>query len=195
MPLPSVETARQADRQKLIQLITLGFSADPAMRWMWPDLEAYAEHMPRFVTAMGGDAFEHRTAWYADDYRAAALWLPPDVEPDSEALGALIDTLPPENAEDAASVMQQMAEYHPHDRPCWYLPLMAADPAYTGRGLGSALMKHALRRCDEAGQMAYLESSNPRNISLSERHGFEVIGKIQAGTSPVIRPMVREARP
>jgi hypothetical protein len=41
---------------------------------------------------------------------------------------------------------------------------------------------------------AYLESSNPRNISLYERHGFEIIGLIQAGGSPTLTPMLRRPR-
>ena len=48
--------------------------------------------------------------------------------------------------------------------------------------------------CDDDGLIAYLESSNPRNLSLYERHGFEIIGKIQAGTSPTLYPMIREAQ-
>lgn len=55
-------------------------------------------------------------------------------------------------------------------------------------------MKHALRRVDEDRLPAYLESSNPRNISLYERHGFEVVGEIQVGKSPVMTPMIRAAR-
>jgi ribosomal protein S18 acetylase RimI-like enzyme len=75
----------------------------------------------------------------------------------------------------------------------WYLPLIAADPHWTGQGLGALLMKHALRRCDEEGIAAYLESSNPRNISFYERHGFEIIGEIQHGSSPTMTPMLRRA--
>ena len=88
--------------------------------------------------------------------------------------------------------MTGMAKYHPRE-PHWYLPLVAADPNWIGQGLGSLLMKHALRRCDDEGAAAYLESSNPRNISFYERHGFEVIGKIQCGSSPVLTPMLRPA--
>ncbi len=55
-------------------------------------------------------------------------------------------------------------------------------------------MAHALRRCDADGLIAYLESSNPRNISLYERHGFEIMGKIQAGTLPTLYLVIREAR-
>ena len=32
-------------------------------------------------------------------------------------------------------------------------------------------------------ERAYLESSNPRNMSLYERHGFESMGKVQIGDS------------
>ena len=78
--------------------------------------------------------------------------------------------------------------YHPHDEH-WYLPLIGADPAYLGLGLGSALMKHACLEIDKTGLPAYLESSNPRNISLYERYGFEVMGEILSGAAPVVTPM------
>ena len=86
--------------------------------------------------------------------------------------------------------MRGMAEHHPHE-PHWYLPLIAADPNWIGQGLGALLMKHALRRCDEQGVVAYLESSNPRNISLYQRHGFQITGRIQSGASPALTPMLR----
>jgi hypothetical protein len=41
---------------------------------------------------------------------------------------------------------------------------------------------------------AYLESTNPRNILLYERHGFEVIGAIRIGNCSPIFPMLRVAR-
>jgi hypothetical protein len=41
---------------------------------------------------------------------------------------------------------------------------------------------------------AYLESTNPKNIPLYERHGFEVLGTIQVGTSPAVCPMLRRPR-
>jgi ribosomal protein S18 acetylase RimI-like enzyme len=87
-------------------------------------------------------------------------------------------------------VFEAMDEYHPDD-PCWYLPLIAVDPAYQGNGFGSQLMKHALNRIDEDGLLAYLESSNPRNITLYERQGFEIMGQVQIGGSPPIHPMIR----
>ena len=53
------------------------------------------------------------------------------------------------------------------------------------------MLKHALSIIDEKGLPAFLESSNPANISLYERHGFEVVGRIQVGSSPAVQPMPR----
>lgn len=67
-------------------------------------------------------------------------------------------------------------------------------PAHQGAGTGFALMTEALKAVDLDGLIAHLESSNPGNISLSQRQGFEVIGEIQSGNSPVLRPLLRRAR-
>jgi hypothetical protein len=50
-----------------------------------------------------------------------------------------------------------------------------------------------LARADRDGLPAYLEASAPRNRALYERHGFEVVGEIQAGDSPPLWPMLRPA--
>jgi len=188
-----VKSAGSNIRSSVISTIVLGFVADPMARWVWRDSSQYLRVMPPFVDAFGGRAFEHGTADIVEGVRAAALWLPPGVEPDDEAMDAIMEeTLRPEISEDIGVVVKGMAEHHPHE-PHWYLPLVAADPNWIGQGLGSLLMKHALRRCDEEGVAAYLESSNPRNISFYQRHGFKIVGKIQSGSSPVLTPMLRPA--
>jgi GNAT superfamily N-acetyltransferase len=190
---PEVKSAGASLQASTISTIVLGFAADPMTRWVWPDSSEYLRMMPRFVEAFGGRAFEHGTAYITEGVRAAALWLPPGVEPDEAAMGAVMEeTLRPEIAEDIGVILKGMAEHHPHE-PHWYLPLIAADPNWIGQGLGALLMKHALRRCDEEGIAAYLESTNPRNVSLYERHGFRIMGKIQSGRSPVMTPMLRPA--
>ena len=193
MAVPEVKSADASIRENAIGTIVLGFAADPMARWAWPESSEYLRTMPRFVNAFGGQAFEHGTAYVTEGARAAALWLPPGVEPDEAEMGAIMEkTLRPEIAEDIGVVMKGMAEHHPLE-PHWYLPVIAADPNWIGQGLGAVLMKHALRRCNEEGVAAYLESSNPRNISFYERHGFQIIGKIQSGSSPVLTPMLRPA--
>lgn len=68
------------------------------------------------------------------------------------------------------------------------------DPFGRYMGLGAALLKHTLQICDSPGQTAYLESSNPQNISIYERHGFEIVDEIRIDDCPVLTPMLRPAR-
>jgi GNAT superfamily N-acetyltransferase len=190
---PEVKSVGTNIRASAISTIVLGFAADPMARWAWSDPSVYLGTMPRMVNALGGRAFEHGTAYITEGARAVALWLPPGVEPDEAEMGAIMEeTVRPEIAEDIGAIMKGMAEHHPLE-PHWYLPFIATDPTWFGQGLGALLMKHALRRCDEEGIAAYLESSNPRNISLYERHGFKITGRIQSGSSPVLTPMLRPA--
>ncbi|MBB2739503.1 MULTISPECIES: GNAT family N-acetyltransferase [Bradyrhizobium] len=195
MPAESdIKCANANIRTSTVWTIVLGFAADPLMRWSWPDASQYLRSMPRFVNASGGPAFEHGTAYVTEGIRAAALWLPPGVQQDESALDEIMAlSLNPAITEDMALLRQEMAEHHPSE-PHWYLPLIAADPNWVGQGLGTLLMKYALQRCDEQGISAYLESSNPDHIPFYQSHGFEVIGKIQHGSSPPLTPMLRAAK-
>lgn len=191
---PKITTATTADRQRIMRTIMLAFAADPLARFASPTADTYLGSLLEFMTLFGGNAFDHSSAWIANDGQAAALWLPPGVEPEGEAMMALLpQVVPADRLEDLAGVFEGMESYHPEEKH-WYLPIIGADPANLGQGLGGALMKHACVRIDHDGLPAYLESSNSRNISLYERHGFEVMGEIRSGAAPLVTPMYRAAR-
>jgi ribosomal protein S18 acetylase RimI-like enzyme len=195
MIIPIIKTAATAsDEASIIEVLVRANWADPAARWVWPDSQQFLTHFPSFVRAFGGKAFAHGSAYYVDGYTGAALWLPPDVHPDENALIALLQrTVSEQIQKDFFPVFEQMGRYHPSE-PHWYLPLMGVDPSQQGKGFGSALLQHTLMQFDRDNKIAYLESSNPRNISLYKRHGFELLGTIQTGTSPSIAPMLRRPK-
>ena len=76
-----VKRVTAADEGAAIDVVVRAFSADPAARWLYPDSNQYSVNFPNFVKAFGGKAFEYGGAYTIDDYRGAALWLPPDVHP------------------------------------------------------------------------------------------------------------------
>lgn len=195
MITPIIKTAATAsDEASIIDVLVRANWADPAARWVWPDSQRFLMYFPSFVRAFGGNAFAHGSAYYIDGYIGAALWLPPDVHPDENALIALLQrTVSDQIQKDVFAVFEQMGRYHPNE-PHWYLPLMGVDPSQQSKGFGSALLQHILIQFDRNNKLAYLESSNPRNIPLYKRHGFELLGTIQAGTSPSISPMLRRPR-
>jgi ribosomal protein S18 acetylase RimI-like enzyme len=192
--IPTIKPATAADEAAIIAVLTLAFSTDPVVRWMYPHPDQHLTHFPPFVRAFGGKAFAHGSAYYVDGYAGAALWLPPDVQPDEDTLVAILQrTVSEWEHPDVFAILEQMGGYHPHE-PHWYLPAIGVEAFHQGHGYGAALMEYALAPCDRDQTLAYLKSTNPRNISLYQRHGFEVLGTIQVGTSPPLFPMLRKPR-
>ena len=190
----NITTAAESERTHAIATLTAAFADDPAVRWMYPDDDQYRRSFPGFAAAFGGRAFAAGTAHIAEGFAGAALWLAPGTEPDEEALIGHIERTAAGTERDALfAVFEEMGGYHP-EMPHWYLPLIGVAPAHQGRGVGSALLHHALAAADRDGMPAYLESSNARNVPLYQRHGFALLGTIQHGSSPPIFPMLRRAR-
>lgn len=182
-----------AHEASAVATVTMGFSTDPIARWFYPNAADYFRWFPKFVRAFAGGAIENGSAYCTENYSGAALWLPPGVEPDAEELVSIVrESLPEKRQAEALELFEKMGDNHPAV-PHWYLPMIAVDTARQNLGIGSSLMELALLRCDRDGLPAYLESSNPRNISLYRRFGFEVVGEIQVADSPVMTPMLRKA--
>lgn len=190
----SVFAASRLDEASAVGVVTMGFSTDPVARWVYPDPSEYLNWFPSFIRAFAGRSFENGSAYRTRDMAGAALWLPPGVHSDDDTVAELSQrTVERSKQADLFAVFEEMGAYHP-DEPHWYLPMIAVDGYMQGKGTGTKLMRHALARCDQDGLPAYLESTNPRNISLYTRFGFEIVGKIQVGGSPPIFPMLRTAR-
>src|SRR5690242_3187753 len=88
---PKTRAAEAGEQPRLLETLASAFAADPAVRWMYPDQQQYRAHFPAFAQAFGGRAIEHGTAYCTDGYSGAALWLPPGIGPNEEALMALLE--------------------------------------------------------------------------------------------------------
>jgi GNAT superfamily N-acetyltransferase len=76
--------------------------------------------------------------------------------------------------------------------PHWYLAFIGVDPVRQGHGVGAALLRSRLRRCDQEGLPAYLESSKPENVPLYQHFGFHVTGTLDLPKgAPVVTTMWR----
>jgi ribosomal protein S18 acetylase RimI-like enzyme len=187
-------TVREDEQQRALDVLVLAFAADPVERWLYPEARQYLTHFPEFLAAFGAKAFTHETVWQLGEFSAVALWLPPRVDLDGDAIVAVLtETVAPAKHEDTFSVLGQMDHAHPRF-PHWYLAWFGVDGAVQGRGLGGELMKHCLAIVDEDHLPVYLDTPNPKSISFYERYGFEVTGQAQAGACPPVVSMLRAAR-
>ena len=85
-----------------------------------------------------------------------------------------------------------MAEGHPHE-PHWYLNVVSTLPLTAGPG--PRLRRSSSRSwpsADADGWPCYLESSNPRNVSLYLRHGFVETGELPLPDGPSLIQMWRD---
>ncbi len=192
--MPSISTISRSDEDVVTSLMTLAFSGDPATRWMYPDPRQYLAHFPTFVRLYAGAAFDSGGVHAVGGNEGFAMWLPPGTHSDDDGLAALLRaSVAQARLAEIFDLVDQMASYQPTE-PHWFLPLIGVDPVSRGQGLDSALLAHMLSRCDREHQLAYLDSTNPRNVPLYERHGFERLGVIQAGSCPPVYPMLRRPR-
>ena len=193
-PPTEIRSATSDEMPRAISVIVAAFLTDPPARFAWPSPHDYFLAMPLATREFAGTSFERGTAYVSADFCGAALWLPPGVEPNGEALEKVFrDTVKREHLDDLLATFEKMDQSHPRE-PHWYLPQIGVEPNAQGKGLGAELMRHALARCDQERALAYLEASKPQNIPFYRRHGFEVIGEIRIGAAPPVTPMLRRPR-
>jgi GNAT superfamily N-acetyltransferase len=193
-PLKVVPVTDNTDFDHAIATLVLAFNADPVARWMYNDTDHYLRNTPRLFRALGTSSFEARTAQRSSDGLGVALWLGPGVHADDAALEAILaETMAAEKRADVDAAFERIELFRPTEAH-WYLSLIGVEALHRNNGCGTALLEYGLRQCDRDHRPAYLWSSNALNVSLYKRHGFEIVGTIQAGSMPPMFPMLRRAR-
>jgi GNAT superfamily N-acetyltransferase len=150
------------------------------------------------MAAFTDAAFDGGRIDLAEDGAACALWLSvpaeahtEDGEDEAVQLRELVD---PDN-ERVETIARLMAAGHPAGRAHEYLWMIAVAPGRQGEGLGAALIRHVLDRCDREGLPAYLEASSERSTKLYERLGYAFTDHtLDLPDGPHMYPMWREPR-
>ena len=194
MQQPLVHEAKIEDKKKVLSTACLAFSSDPFMRWIMPEGQRYLDNYQELVDIYCCEkSLQVSTTFITESFAGAAIWLPPGVFGDEQKISSWVsENVSEQRLETLEKVLEELDKYHPKTNRCWYLALLAVDPAFQRLGLGSIMMKHVNRLLDNTACQGYLESSNAKNISLYQRHGYEIMGEIKVGDCPVITPMLRE---
>jgi GNAT superfamily N-acetyltransferase len=159
-----------ADGPAAARALAAAFADDPHTRWVFRDDERRPAQLERGYAALIAHAWLPRGEGHiVGGGEGAALWM----RPGEWHLGASarlrllpsIVRLGPPTAMRLLTAANAMDRHHPHEEH-WYLPIVGVTPEAQGRGLGSALLRPVLDRCDADGLPAYLEASTARSRAL-----------------------------
>lgn len=197
--MPTIRHALPSDAAAISDTLTEAFTADPLQHHLMPDParpgHARVDAVRRFMDVERDAHMGLGHLYVADDGAATALWEPPGVHADTDAIVEVFaNEVDEEIAAAAAEPFMQMFAARP-ETPHFYLAVLAAADRARGQGLGAALLDRVLSICDAEQIDAHLESTNARNVSLYERHGFVVTEEISFAPDVVVRPMTRQPNP
>ena len=196
MDRPRLRHALRADLDRIVGVWVEAFAADPYLRWMAGEAE-WSNFGPAWMTFIAELVFERGHTYLDDGADVAAAWIPPDLSfagPDDVGRARAIIAAHAGEAR-AAEALESIMATRPHtiEVPHWTLHYIGVRPTAAGRGLGAAAVAPMLEMCDRETLPCGLVSTNARNVSFYERHGFCVVAEVVAPHgAPPLRPMHRQ---
>ena len=187
-----IKSYSEEEQSIAVNILLLAFSSDPFQRYLMSDPTIYFKNSTIWFNNAVSQSFSIEALLGTEDHSGVAVWFPPEHVVQFEALEETYKDFPISIQKDIFLYFGEFETNKPKD--AWYLEYLGVDPKSHSLGLGSLILKNSLSKIDALHQPTYLESSNPRNMSLYERHGFETVNEFQFGDGPPIHTMFREAR-
>ena len=196
----SVHKATGSEHPGVVAALARAFFDDPATKWYFPDDSRRLGQLERTWAFIGErDWFKHDVTYTTDGGIGAAVWIPPDhwrigIPDQLRMTPGLISRIGLRDFPRALRGFNLMESNHPHEPPHYYLPQIGVVREWQGKGIGTALLRPMLERCDREAVPAYLEATSARNRACYERNGFKVTGEFRYPNGPNQWSMWREPR-
>lgn len=191
----SPREASPTDVGRLSTALAAAFEQDPIFAWLLPNQSQRLARLVRFFDLeLRHVVFPAGRVWSVAEGVGASLELPPggwrmpfgaQATHGPAFLRAFGARLP------RAMALLTLIERRHTREPHYYIPYVGVTPEAQGQGLGTALLRPTLDRCDRERLPAYLEATSERNAALYERLGFRHKSELRLGSSPPLWPMLR----
>jgi len=196
--MPLCRIATPADTDAIVSVFTSAFFHDPVWGPAFPDEARRAEQAAVMWRVYAGSAVRYPWTLVTEGVEAAAVWIPPGgteltVAEAADLEGTLAAATDPGTARAIMEVGERFEAVHPAE-PFFYLTILGTHADHRGKGLGMGLLAEGLRRVDDLGAPAYLESTNPANLKRYEGAGFAKRDEIALAGGQVVTTMWRPAR-
>lgn len=165
--------------QSVAVILAKAFVDDPMFEFIFPDDSTRLQALMAFFQPFVADGIKRGKILLAPANQGACIWYPAEVCVFDDEFEAVINQVVTISAQWGGAesglrcehLANQVGAYEPSDLRCEVL-WIALLPEARGQGLGGHLLQPALNAADAQGLGAYLVSSNVRNHSFYERHGF-----------------------
>jgi ribosomal protein S18 acetylase RimI-like enzyme len=191
----SVRPLRREDIGVAAPVLAAAFDEDPLFRWLLPERARRAAWLRWFHAHALGESVGAEGAYTLEDGAnlgaiasfAPGRWPPPLLR--SLAAIEIPPGLPTWRLVRAGiHVESRIRALHP-EGPHVYVYVLGVHPDQKGRGLGGALLRHAIAQAREAGACLHLETSNPVNLPFYRRFGLDVKEEIVSHGGPPVWTM------
>ena len=88
-----------ADLEPVKAVLTLGFSSDALLRWVFPDPSSYLKCFDVWMEEFSKIAFENNIVYSEENLFGSSLWHPPGVEFDNSVLESTFEYIPEDRVE------------------------------------------------------------------------------------------------
>lgn len=195
--MTTVRIAAAADVPMIARTQMRAFFDDPLITWMLPH-DDFERRATLLFDCMVRASLVHLATYTTDDSVCTAVWAPPGKwefsDEQLEMMAGPFADAAGDRVERALGAFAELAAVHPRE-PHWYLEGLGTHPDWQRLGVASAVLAPILRRCDDEGLPAYLETQKEANVPFYRRHGFEVTRTEQLSNgAPKMWLMWREAR-
>jgi len=171
-----------SDPRTTANILTKAFLFDPFFSWLFPGKshESNLHQWWYFLTSHASKNPEWTLS--ADEGNStSSIWTKPildlyesdNSDDEQDAFVNLMNELVGDRISQVLEAFAEVNANHP-SQPHWYLQAVGTVPEMQGKGRAAKLLQPILEICDKEETGAYLESTNPRNLSFYYRLGFEI---------------------
>lgn len=173
-----VRKVMREDIPILVTRLARSFSSQPLTKWMLGDDERALRKGERILKLDFENALQYDLTFTTSTLQGAALWHPPERKQTGwQGFVGLLNLFRIIGI--SRDLPAQLESFWNLEKlfpkiPNYYLSMLAVDPAFQGRGIGSALLKPVLELCDKRGIIAYTVADMESSVVFYQKQGFRI---------------------
>jgi len=163
-------------------VLSRAFYNDPFYIWIMPNDNKRMAQIHWWMKILLRYTLISGEIHYTEDHNAVSMWLGPDKPMVNDikifSMGLILYPFKIgfKNFMRALDISGQWDREHKKmSKRHYYLMVIAVEPEFQGKGIGSRLMQVGLNKADDDGLDCFLETVTPEDVEFYKKHNFDII--------------------